>query len=73
MAKDLTTTKFEPIQPEGLALTMLVVTIFMTVLSSMVVCLRFHVRLSVTSFSTEDWLMLAGWVSCCAAVNRPFF
>lgn len=73
MAKDLTTTEFEPIQPEGLALTMLVVTIVMTVLSSMVVCLRFHVRITVTAFSTEDWLMLAGWVSCYAAVNQLLF
>ncbi|KAL1874565.1 hypothetical protein Daus18300_003584 [Diaporthe australafricana] len=62
MAKDLTTTEYEPIQPEGLALTMLVVTVVMTVLSSVVVCLRFRVRITVTSFSTEDWLMLAGWI-----------
>lgn len=70
MAKDLTTTEFEPIQPEGLALNMLVVTILMTVISSIVVCTRFYVRITVTSFSTEDWLMLAGWVSCHAAVSR---
>lgn len=62
MAKDLTTTEFEPIQPEGLALNMMVVTIFMTALSSIVVCLRFYVRITVTSFSFEDWLMLAGWL-----------
>lgn len=69
MAKDLMTTKFEPIQPEGLALIMLVVAVVMTVLSSAVVCLRFHVRITLKSFSTEDWLMLAGWVSLCAAVT----
>ncbi|KAF0318373.1 hypothetical protein K4K61_005006 [Colletotrichum sp. SAR11_59] len=62
MAKDLMTTKFEPIQPEGLALIMLVVAVVMTVLSSAVVCLRFHVRITLKSFSTEDWLMLAGWI-----------
>ncbi|KAG8169961.1 hypothetical protein KVR01_000706 [Diaporthe batatas] len=62
MAKNLTTTEFEPIQPEGLALDMLIVTIVMTVVSSLVVCLRFYVRFTVTAFSTEDWLMLAGWV-----------
>lgn len=73
MAKDLTTTEFEPIQPEGLALTIVVVTIVMTVLSSAVACLRFHVRSTVTTFSTEDWLMLAGWVSCYAAVSQLFF
>lgn len=73
MAKDLTTTKFEFIEPEGLALIMDAVTIVMTILSSVVVCLRFYVRLSVTAFSTEDWLMFAGWVSCDAVVNQPVF
>ncbi|GAD92317.1 hypothetical protein NECHADRAFT_76517 [Paecilomyces variotii No. 5] len=43
MAKDLTTTKYEPIQPEGLALALLVVTIAFTILSSIVTGLRFYV------------------------------
>lgn len=73
MAKDLTTTEFEPIQPEGLALIMLEVTVIMTILSSAVVCTRFYVRITVTAFSTEDWLMLAGWVSCYATVSRLVF
>lgn len=69
MAKDLTTTVYEPIQPEGLALTLMVVTIIFTVLSSFVVLLRFYVRVSLGLFSVEDWLMLAGWV-CVAAFYR---
>lgn len=62
MAKDLTTTEYEAIRPEGLALAMLVVTIAFTILSSVIVCLRFYVRLSLRSFAVEDWLMLFGWV-----------
>ncbi|KAH7176343.1 hypothetical protein EDB81DRAFT_897649 [Dactylonectria macrodidyma] len=62
MAKDLTTTVFEPIRPEGLALAMMVVTIVFTVLSSIVVGLRFYVRISLHAFAVEDWLMLAGWI-----------
>ncbi|KAF7560391.1 hypothetical protein G7046_g3757 [Stylonectria norvegica] len=62
MAKDLTTTEFEPVQPEGLALALLVVTILFTILSSIIVCLRFYVRYSMHAFSFEDWLMLAGWI-----------
>ncbi|KAL2174105.1 uncharacterized protein P884DRAFT_294683 [Thermothelomyces heterothallicus CBS 202.75] len=62
MAKDLTTTTFEPIQPEGLALSMLVTTVVFTILSSIMVCLRFYVRITLRSFSVEDWLMLAGWI-----------
>ncbi|EHK21683.1 uncharacterized protein TRIVIDRAFT_112017, partial [Trichoderma virens Gv29-8] len=62
MAKDLTTTVYEPIQPEGLALTLMVVTIVFTALSSFVVLLRFYVRVSLGLFSFEDWLMLAGWI-----------
>jgi len=63
MAKDLTTTKYEPIQPEGLALGLLVLTIVFTILSSIVAGLRFYVRISMRSFAVEDWMMLAGWVS----------
>jgi hypothetical protein len=63
MAKDLTTTVYEPIQPEGLALALLVVTIVFTALSTIVVGLRFYVRVSLNLFAVEDWLMLAGWVS----------
>ncbi|KAF7557643.1 hypothetical protein G7Z17_g610 [Cylindrodendrum hubeiense] len=62
MVKDLTTTKYEPIQPEGLALAMLVVTIVFTIISSIVVCLRLYIRISLHAFSIEDWLMLAGWI-----------
>lgn len=63
MAKDLTTTVFEPIEPEGLALALMVTTIVFTVLSTIVVALRFYARISLGLFSIEDWLMLAGWVS----------
>lgn len=63
MAKDLTTTEFEPIEPEGLALALMVTTIIFTVLSTIVVGLRFYARISLNLFSIEDWLMLAGWVS----------
>ncbi|EFX05058.1 integral membrane protein [Grosmannia clavigera kw1407] len=62
MAKDLTTTKFEPIYPEGLALAMMITTIVMTIVSSIVVSLRFYARISRNAFSFEDWLMLAGWL-----------
>ncbi|PTB77135.1 GPCR, PTH11-type [Trichoderma longibrachiatum ATCC 18648] len=62
MAKDLTTTVYEPIQPEGLALSLMLVTIVFTVLSSVVVLLRFWIRQSHGLFSVEDWLMLAGWL-----------
>ncbi|KAL7811423.1 integral membrane protein [Trichoderma gracile] len=62
MTKDLTTTVYEPIQPEGLALSLMVVTIVFTILSSVVVLLRFWIRLSHSLFSVEDWLMLAGWL-----------
>ncbi|KAJ3550036.1 hypothetical protein NM208_g181 [Fusarium decemcellulare] len=62
MAKDLTTTEYEPIQPEGLALVLLVVTIVFTILSSIVVCLRFYIRIKLHAFAFEDWLMLAGWI-----------
>jgi hypothetical protein len=63
MAKDLTTTVYEPIDPEGLALALEVTTIVFTVLSTIVVALRFYARISLNLFSIEDWLMLAGWVS----------
>lgn len=63
MAKDLTTTVYEPIHPEGLALALMVTTIVFTVLSTIVVLLRFYARLTLNLFSIEDWLMLAGWVS----------
>ncbi|RFU82157.1 gpcr, pth11-type [Trichoderma arundinaceum] len=62
MAKNLTTTEYEPIQPEGLALSLLVVTIVFTILSSIIAGLRFYVRISHSLFSVEDWLMLAGWI-----------
>lgn len=67
MAKDLTTTVYEPIEPEGLALALMVTTIVFTVLSTIVVALRFYARISLGLFSIEDWLMLAGWVS-----KQPF-
>jgi hypothetical protein len=60
--KDLTTTVYEPIVPQGLALGLMAVTIAFTILSSFVVCLRFHVRIQQRMFGTEDWLMLAGWI-----------
>lgn len=63
MAKNLTTTVYEPIQPEGLALSLLAVTIVFTILSTIVAGLRFYVRLSLNAFAVEDWLMLAGYVS----------
>lgn len=63
MAKDLTTTKYEPIQPEGLALALMVTTVAFTILSSIVVGLRFYIRLSMHAFAVEDWLMLVGYVS----------
>lgn len=63
MAKDLTTTVYEPIQPQGLALSLLAVTIAFTILSTIVVSLRFYARLSLHAFAVEDWLMLAGYVS----------
>lgn len=63
MAKDLTTTVYEPIQPEGLALVLLVVTIIFTILSILIAGLRFWVRISLNAFAVEDWLMLAGLVS----------
>ncbi|KAJ4321007.1 hypothetical protein N0V84_005588 [Fusarium piperis] len=62
MAKDLTTTVYEPIQPEGLALVLLVVTIVFTILAILVAGLRFYVRLSLNAFAVEDWLMLAGLI-----------
>ncbi|KAM0431770.1 hypothetical protein ACHAPT_005020 [Fusarium lateritium] len=62
MAKDLTTTVYEPIQPEGLALVLLVVTIVFTILSILIAGLRFYVRISLNSFAVEDWMMLAGLI-----------
>ncbi|RYO97410.1 hypothetical protein DL766_003977 [Monosporascus sp. MC13-8B] len=62
MAKDLTTTEYEPIRPEGLALSLLNVTIVFTILSSVVAALRFYIRISLHAFSVEDWLMLVGWI-----------
>lgn len=62
MAKDLLTTEYEPIKPEGLALALMVVTIIMTILSSLILCLRFWVRKTSKAFFVDDWLMLAGWV-----------
>ncbi|ETS84954.1 hypothetical protein PFICI_02979 [Pestalotiopsis fici W106-1] len=62
MAKDLMTTEYEPIHPEGLALGLMVVTIIMTILSTFVVCLRFWVRKMSSSYFVDDWLMLAGWI-----------
>ncbi|KAJ4149723.1 hypothetical protein NW754_001157 [Fusarium falciforme] len=62
MAKDLTTTVYEPIQPEGLALVLLVVTIVFTILSILIAGLRFWVRISLNAFAVEDWLMLAGLI-----------
>ncbi|RSM06808.1 hypothetical protein CDV31_008905 [Fusarium ambrosium] len=62
MAKDLTTTVYEPIQPEGLALVLLVVTIVFTILAILIAGLRFYVRLSLNAFAVEDWLMLAGLI-----------
>ncbi|KAL6353109.1 hypothetical protein LRP88_13597 [Fusarium phalaenopsidis] len=43
MAKDLATTVYEPIQPEGLALVLLVVTIVFTILSILIAGLRFWI------------------------------
>ncbi|KAI8687039.1 hypothetical protein NCS56_00276100 [Fusarium sp. Ph1] len=62
MAKDLATTVYEPIQPEGLALVLLVVTIVFTILSILIAGLRFWVRISLNAFAVEDWLMLAGLI-----------
>ncbi|RKL12125.1 hypothetical protein BFJ70_g16314 [Fusarium oxysporum] len=62
MAKNLTTTVYEPIQPEGLALSLLAVTIVFTILSTILAGLRFYVRLSLHAFAVEDWLMLAGYI-----------
>ncbi|KAI9148886.1 hypothetical protein HJFPF1_10929 [Paramyrothecium foliicola] len=62
MSKDLTTLEYEPIQPEGLALGLMWVTIVFTVLSSVVVLLRFYVRIKQSMFGVEDWLMLFGWI-----------
>ncbi|CAJ2509653.1 Uu.00g146790.m01.CDS01 [Anthostomella pinea] len=62
MATDLTTTKYEPIQPEGLALALMVTTIVMTILTTIIVALRFYVRNLTHTTSVDDWLMLAGWI-----------
>lgn len=67
MAKDLTTTVYEPIYPEGLALGLMAVTIVFTILSSVVVMLRLFVRIRQHMFAVDDWLMLFGWVRCSRA------
>ncbi|KAI1341521.1 hypothetical protein F5Y15DRAFT_376356 [Xylariaceae sp. FL0016] len=62
MAKDLTTTKYEPIEPEGLARVLLVVTIVMTLLTTIVVALRLYVRRMTRTTAIDDWIMLAGYI-----------
>ncbi|KAL6689679.1 hypothetical protein J3F84DRAFT_353999 [Trichoderma pleuroticola] len=61
VAKDLTTTVYEPIQPKGLVLALMVVTIVFTAMSSFFVLLRVYVRVPLGLFSVEDLLTLAGW------------
>ncbi|KAK8040905.1 hypothetical protein PG994_013912 [Apiospora phragmitis] len=61
-ARDNTSMAADPIMPEGLGKTLMVVTIVMTIVSSIVVAVRLYVRKLYDSFAVDDWMMLAGWI-----------
>lgn len=56
------------LQPTGVAAAILGVAITFSILSTIVMSLRVFVRVRMGMFSTEDWLMCAGYVS--AAKNK---
>lgn len=53
------------VDPKGLALVLLVVSIFFLIPTGIVVILRCFVRLKYRLFGIDDGLMLIGWVSLC--------
>lgn len=53
-------TVWRPVKPEGLAATILGVTILFTIICLVVVALRVYLRLKLRFFGPEDWLMCAG-------------
>lgn len=61
--RDNTSMAADPITPEGLGRSLMVVTIVMTVLASAAVAGRLYVRIIYNALAVDDWLMLAGWVS----------
>ncbi|KAK8135717.1 integral membrane protein PTH11 [Apiospora sp. TS-2023a] len=52
----------DPIMPEGLGLSLMVVTIVMTILASIAVAGRLYVRKLYNALAVDDWMMLAGWI-----------
>jgi hypothetical protein len=53
---------WKSVQPEGLALAILVITILFTIICSLVVGMRVWIRLKTKLFSLEDYLMCIGMV-----------
>ncbi|KAK8066612.1 hypothetical protein PG997_013359 [Apiospora hydei] len=60
--RDNTSMVADPIMPEGLGRSLLVVTIVMTILSSIVVVTRLYVRRLYNALAIDDWMMFAGWI-----------
>ncbi|KAF3015278.1 hypothetical protein E8E14_006349 [Neopestalotiopsis sp. 37M] len=60
MARDLLATEYEPIKPEGLALALIVVTIIMTILSSLILCLRFWYKMGLWTIIWQFLYVLDG-------------
>lgn len=50
------------LQPKGLALTLVVVSVLMLTFSWLMVVLRMTVRRHIKAVGTDDWLMVAGLV-----------
>ncbi|KAK7911250.1 integral membrane protein PTH11 [Apiospora marii] len=60
--RDNTSMAADPIAPEGLGRSLMVVTIVMTVLASAAVAGRLYVRSIYNALAVDDWMMLAGWI-----------
>ena len=54
---------WRPVQPTGLALGLVIVTVLFVVLTSIVVPMRLYIRRKLRNFGWDDWTMGIGYVS----------
>ncbi|KAL3595833.1 hypothetical protein FPOAC2_10203 [Fusarium poae] len=59
----MATDSWEPVKPEGLALSLYVTTVVLSVLCTIVVVLRTYIRTRNDCIGLDDYVMCAGWAA----------
>ncbi|RYP59402.1 hypothetical protein DL769_008547 [Monosporascus sp. CRB-8-3] len=68
MMADVDEDVWRAVQPEGLALALLVTTLTFVVSTTIVMSMRIFIRLKTRNFGTDDWVMSAGYARQCIVV-----